>query len=71
MTSNPSNCWASSSDLGSVQFGNLFGELKDLGGGQFAVFVNPNTKTGYRIVGTGMSQATFIPMAAAMVKVPR
>jgi hypothetical protein len=70
-TSNPSNCWASSSDLGSVYFGNLFGALKDLGGGQFAVFVNPNTKTGYRIVGAGMSQATFISMAAAMVKIPR
>jgi hypothetical protein len=70
-TSSPSNCWASSADLGSVYFGNLFGTLKDLGGGQFAVFVNPNTKTGYRIEGAGMSQATFISMAAAMVRVPR
>ena len=70
-TSNPSTCWASSADLGSVAFGNLFGTLKDLGGGQFAVFVNPNTKTGYRIVGSGMSQGTFVSMAAAMVRVPK
>lgn len=70
-TSNPSNCWASSADLGSVYFGNLSGDLKVLGGGQFAVFVNPNSKTGYRIVGAGMSKATFISMAAAMVRVPR
>jgi hypothetical protein len=70
-TADPSNCWTSSSDLGAAHFGDLAGSLKDLGGGQFAVFVNPNTKTGYRIVGAGLSQAAFVAIAAAMVRIPK
>ena len=70
-TADPSNCWTSSSDLGAAKFGDLSGSLKDLGGGQFAVFVNPNTKTGYRIVGAGMTQAAFVKIAAAMVRIPK
>jgi hypothetical protein len=70
-TADPSNCWTSASDLGTATFGNLSGTLEQLSGGQFAVFVNPNTKTGYQIVGKGMTQSAFVVMAAAMVLIPK
>jgi hypothetical protein len=64
-------CWDSASDLGSASFGDQSGSLKTLAGGQFAVFVNPSTALAYQITGKGMSQADFVAMAAAMVKVPK
>ncbi|HEX7490271.1 MAG TPA: hypothetical protein VF337_01040, partial [Candidatus Limnocylindrales bacterium] len=64
-------CWDSASDLGSASFGDLPGSLKTLAGGQFAVFVNPRTSLAYQITGKGMSQAAFVAMAAAMVKVAK
>jgi hypothetical protein len=66
-----SACWDSASDLGSASFGDMSGSLKMLAGGQFAVFVNPNTPGGYQMTGKGMSQADFVAMAAAMVKVAK
>ena len=70
-TADPTNCWTSSSDLGTAAFGDMTGELEQLSDGSFAVFVNPNTKTGYQIIGKGMSQASFVAMAAAMVLMPK
>jgi hypothetical protein len=64
-------CWASASDLGSASFGDLGGSLKTLASGQYAVFVSPDTSSGYQITGKGMSQADFVAMAAAMVKVAK
>jgi hypothetical protein len=64
-------CWASSSDLGSASFGDMPGSLVTLAGGQYAVFVGPNTALGYQITGKGMSQASFVAIAAAMVKIPK
>jgi hypothetical protein len=64
-------CWASASDLGTASFGDKSGLLKQLSGGQYAVFVDPGTASGYQITGKGMSQADFVAMAAAMVKVPK
>ena len=70
-TADPSNCWTSVSSLGTASFGGLTGTLEQLSGGQFAVFVNPNTKTGYQIIGKGMTQSAFVAMAAAMVLIPK
>jgi predicted small lipoprotein YifL len=63
----PANCWASVSDLGAANFGDLTGSLKDLGGGSYAVYVNANTKNGYQIVSTGLSQQTLLSIANGMV----
>jgi hypothetical protein len=70
-TADPSNCWSSATDLGAANFGDMAGALKQLAGGQYAVFVNPNTKNGYQMVGQGMSQAAFVAMAAGMVLIPK
>jgi hypothetical protein len=70
-TADPSNCWSSSTSLGTANFGDLSGALVQLAGGEFAVFVNANTKTGYQIVGKGMTQSAFVSMAAAMVHIPK
>jgi predicted small lipoprotein YifL len=67
----PANCWTSSSDLGAANFGDLSGSLKDLGGGSFAVYVNANTKTGYQIVSSGLSQQALLSIANGMVRIPR
>lgn len=65
------DCWASASDLGTASFGDRSGQLKLLAGGQYAVFVDSGTTHGYRMIGKGMSQADFVAMAAAMVKVAK
>lgn len=65
------DCWASASSLGSAKFGSLSGSLKLLAGGKYAVYVDAGTTHGYQIIGKGMSQATFVAYAAAMVKIPR
>lgn len=70
-TADPANCWTAASSLGSANFGDMTGTLEQLSGGQFAVFVNANTKTGYQIVGKGMTQSAFVTMAAAMVLIPK
>jgi hypothetical protein len=70
-TADPPNCWTAASDLGPANFGTLTGTLEQLSGGQFAVFVNPNTKTGYQIIGKGMTQSAFVTMAASMVQIPK
>jgi hypothetical protein len=64
-------CWSSASDLGTANFGDKAGSLKQLSGGQYAVFVDPGTTHGYQIVGKGVSQADFVAIAAAMVKVAK
>jgi hypothetical protein len=70
-TADPTNCWTAASDLGTASFGGMTGTLEQLSGGQFAVFVNANTKSGYQIVGKGMTQSAFVAMAAAMVLIPK
>jgi len=65
------DCWTSASDLGAANFGDRAGQLKQLAGGQYAVFVDAGTTHGYRIIGKGMSQSDFVAMAAAMVKVAK
>jgi len=65
-------CWTSVGDLGSASFGNLSGSLKLYNNDpQYAVYVSPGTTHGYQIIGKGMTQAQFVALAAAMVKIPK
>ena len=57
--------------LGTASFGDQSGHLYALSGGGFAIYVSPGTVHGYTAVGKSMSQATFVALAAALVKVPR
>jgi hypothetical protein len=59
------------SDLGSASFGSLSADLKLRSTGTYALYVNPGATVQYQMVGKGMTQAAFVAMAAAMVKVPK
>jgi hypothetical protein len=61
------------STLGSASFGSLSGEFDLLSASPdvYVIYVNPGTATAYSIKGTGVTQADFKNLAAAMVKVPK
>ncbi|MGA3056541.1 MAG: hypothetical protein ABSE70_00675 [Candidatus Limnocylindrales bacterium] len=60
------------SSIGAASFGDLPGQLYSLSGGGFAIYVNPGTAKGYAATGTGgISQATFVNIVKALVKVPK
>jgi hypothetical protein len=63
--------YADLSDLGSASFGGLPADLKLRSAGTYALYVNPGATVQYQMVGKGMTQAAFVAMAAAMVKVPK
>lgn len=66
------DCWTATSDLGAASFGDLSGTLKLRDATPtYAVYVNAGTTHGYQITGKGLSQATFVSFAAAMIKVPK
>jgi hypothetical protein len=67
----PGCAYADISDLGSAWFGGLPGSLKLRAVGQYALYVNPGATVQYQMVGKGMTQAAFVSMAAALVKVPK
>jgi hypothetical protein len=71
-TSGASACSAHDTDLGPAMFGDLNGELYTLGPGLgYAIYVSPGTTRAYEITGNGMTQATFVAIAAALTKVPK
>jgi len=58
--------------IGSAHFGDLTGTLDSLGPGLgFAIYVSAGTTHGYTATGTGVTQATFVNLAAALIKVPK
>jgi hypothetical protein len=57
--------------IGSAKFGDLTGGLYSLPTGGYAIYVDPGTAHGYSAVGTGMTQATFTNLAAALMQVPK
>ena len=60
--------------IGTATFGSLPGSLDALGPAPsdgYAIYIDPGTRNGYTITGTGMSQDAFTAIAAALVKVPR
>ena len=56
--------------IGPAKFGDLAGTLDTLGSG-FAIYVSAGTTHGYTAKGTGVTQATFTSIVAALVKVPK
>jgi hypothetical protein len=69
-TSGAAACAPRTAELGTAGFGDLPGSLAAVSGG-FAVYVNPGTTHAYSLAGTGMSQETFVAIAAALVRVAR
>jgi len=68
----PAQCSQHQSTLGTASFGGLSGEL-DLFNSTptYALYVAPGTAHAYEMAGRGISQADFVSLAAAMVKVPK
>jgi hypothetical protein len=60
------------SNLGPAKFGDLDGTLYSLTGGGFVISVSPGTAKSYLAIGTGgVTQATFVNIVKALVKVPK
>ena len=59
------------SSLGSASFGDLGGTLYAGTSSGFVLLVNPGTSKAYQAVGTGVTQATFTKLVAALIKVPK
>jgi hypothetical protein len=70
-TTDAGACSPHSGVVGTANFGDLPGTLNTLSGGELALYVNPGSKTGYTLTGSGVSQAGFVSIAAAMVKVAK
>jgi hypothetical protein len=71
-TSGSSACSAHDAVLGAANFGDLGGTLDSLGPGMgFAIYVSAGTTRGYTATGTSVSQATFVGIVGALIKVPK
>ena len=57
--------------LGSAHFGDLTGTLYAGSSGGFVLIVAPGTNHAYQAVGTGMTQAAFVSISAALMKVAK
>jgi hypothetical protein len=69
-TAGASACSPNDSKIGSAKFGDLSGTLYSLSGG-FVVYVAPGTAKAYTVSGKGLTQASFVGLAAAISSVPR
>jgi len=68
----PSICWAVVSTTGTASFGPLPGTLVLASATPvYGIYVGANTTRSYVIKGSGMTQAKFVAIAAALVKVPK
>jgi len=70
-TTDPDTCSPHASVIGPVTLGDQPGSLDALSDGGLAVYVSPGTGKAYRLTGSGISQAAFVAIAAAVVKVAR
>jgi hypothetical protein len=70
-TSGASTCSPHDTVVGSARFGDLSGSLDAISGGGFAIYVNPGTAVAYTATGTNVTQAAFVSIAAALIKVPK
>jgi len=69
-TAGTAACSPKDSSLGNAKFGDLSGALVSVAGG-YAVYVAPGTARAYSASGKGMTQATFVALAAAISRVPK
>lgn len=71
-TSGLSACQPHDQVLGTASFGDRSGSLDTLGPGMgFAIYIDPGSAPSWAITGTGMDQASFAAIAAALTKVPK
>jgi hypothetical protein len=71
-TSGASACSPHDTYVGPAKFGDLDGALYTLGPGLgYAIYIGAGTTHGYTATGTNMSQATFVNLAKALIKVPK
>lgn len=54
-----------------ASFGGLSGHLFNTAVLEYSIYVNPGTKTAYKILGHHMSQATLVGIAAALKVIPK
>jgi hypothetical protein len=64
------SCTPGTTVLGTANFGPKSGQLIATSTG-YALYVNPGTATAYELTGHGMSQATFVSIAAQVFLVPK
>jgi hypothetical protein len=64
-------CAPSAAVVGAASFGDLPGSLVTLSGGGFAIYVAPGTARGYTITGSGLTQESFVAIAAALARVAK
>jgi len=64
-------CAPSAGNLGSANFGDLSGSLDSLPGGSLGIHVAPGTNRAYTLIGMGVTQDSFVSIAAALVKVAK
>ncbi len=67
-------CSSHDSVVGPASFGDLPGTLDALGPTAtfgYAIYIEPGTRKGYTITGTGMSQDAFTAIAAGLIKVAK
>ena len=63
------DCAPEGTDLGAADFGDLSGTLRDLGGGRYAVVVDPGASPSWSLVATGLSEADARSVAAELALV--
>ncbi len=56
--------------MGNAKFGDLAGKLDSLGSGCYAVYATSGAFH-YAATGSGVTQASFVSIAAALIKVPK
>ncbi len=71
-TTGASACSPHDHEIGPAAFGDRTGTLTTLGPSEsdgFAIYVDPGAAPSWAITGTGMDQATFVSLAAALLRV--
>lgn len=68
-TDSTNACSPHDQDLGPIALGDLQGELMTLGSGAFVVYVDPGQSPSWTVTGTGMDEAGFRTLLAALALV--
>lgn len=63
------DCLSAGTDLGAADFGDMPGTLLDLGGGGFAILVDPDGPNAWELIASGLSEAEARSIAADLALV--
>lgn len=64
------DCVSGGTDLGPADFGDMPGTLLDVGGGGFAILVDPDGPNAWELIASGLSEAAVRAIAADLALVP-